>query len=61
MSFGLEQALKADEGEREERSPQELFGRYMQEAQKIAEDLENDFDEKAIKTTEKDLIPFVYV
>ncbi|KKM04930.1 hypothetical protein LCGC14_1759260, partial [marine sediment metagenome] len=61
VTFGLEEALEADEGEREERSPQELFGRYKHEALKIAEALKNDFDEKAIKTTEKDLIPFVYL
>ncbi|HEC62253.1 MAG TPA: aminotransferase class V-fold PLP-dependent enzyme [bacterium] len=61
VTFGLEEAVRAGEGEREERSLQELFGRYKHEALKIAEALKNDFDEKAIKTTEKDLIPFVYL
>ena len=44
-----------------ERSDKELYTLYMEEAKKHAERLKKKFDENAVQTTEKDLIPFVYV
>ena len=65
VTFGLDKALRAGmgtgEGEREERCHKELYSLYMQKALKSAEEFKEDFDERAIQTTEKDLIPFVYV
>ncbi len=67
--FGLEQALAgiaptsaapslpaASGGE----SEQKLFHRYLEEARKLARELEPAFRQAALDTTERDLIPFVY-
>ncbi len=69
VRFGLEEALveappaggpPGAEGE----APEAEAGRYrriMHEALELAERLKRQFDEGAVRTTEQDLIPFVYV
>ncbi|MBN1837362.1 MAG: aminotransferase class V-fold PLP-dependent enzyme, partial [Spirochaetales bacterium] len=73
VTFGLDEALAAadatlDEREGEEAAAAEdeaalrrLYDRYLEEALARAEELKLGFDEKALRTTEQDLIPFVYV
>ena len=38
-----------------------LYDRYLQEAETLGEKLKQSFDSTRLRTTEKDLIPFVYV
>ncbi len=63
VRFGLEEALEAP-GRRRRTSPRpaaELYREYLREAVRIGEALKRGFDEGRLRTTEKDLIPFVYV
>jgi selenocysteine lyase/cysteine desulfurase len=39
---------------------EELFGRYLAEAEKLARSLDGRFSRNALSTTEQDLIPFLY-
>lgn len=73
VPFGLEQAIaikyhsgssaepaKETAPENEE-ALKTLHKRYLDEAQATAEELQRNFDSYTLKTTEKDLIPFVYI
>jgi len=74
IGFGLRDALEqeaaaeaapADAAPKEaaptEAALKQLYDRYLQEAEALAEQLKRDFDAGKLQTTEKDLIPFVYV
>jgi hypothetical protein len=67
VSFGLAEALSPDREPISEDpattdlSEKELYALYMDEATKLAKKLKKRFDENAVQTTEKDLIPFVYI
>ena len=74
VEFGLEQALqmatrqsgKLDSSEPEaapknQQALKALYDGYLEEAKGKAEELKKSFDAKKLRTTEKDLIPFIYV
>jgi selenocysteine lyase/cysteine desulfurase len=64
IPFGLAGALAAEPVRRyrEERPDLvRLFEEYLSEARRLAESMSEQWSEKDFKTTEKDLIPFVYV
>jgi hypothetical protein len=64
VPFGLAGALTGEPARRyrEERPDLvRLFDEYLAEAHHLAEASEARWSEKDLKTTEKDLIPFVYV
>lgn len=77
IEFGLEQALqmatrqsgqsgKLDSSEPEaapknQQALKSLYDGYLEEAKGKAEELKKSFDAKKLRTTEKDLIPFIYV
>jgi len=73
VEFGLHHALevaarKSDSGATEARAAgrnqkalRALYDRYLEEARTRAEELRKGFDARKLQTTEKDLIPFVYV
>ena len=68
VSFGLDDALAPERlcGDSGEGTPaavslQTLFDAYWREAMAEARRLSVCFEEKSLKTTEKDLIPFIYV
>jgi selenocysteine lyase/cysteine desulfurase len=68
-SFGIEDALRtaapapagAGGGQEEEPDLGALFRSYLEEARARAASLQNQMARQELKTTEKDLIPFVYV
>ena len=62
-SFGLDDALHRERAPspKEAEMPQaELFTEYLQEAEKLADKLDRAYAGWELKSTEKDLIPFVY-
>jgi selenocysteine lyase/cysteine desulfurase len=77
VDFGIEHALRGttpgagdssgDSGREGAAAPKTqkalkaLYDSYLQEAEALAEELKKSFDSDKLQTTEKDLIPFVYV
>jgi len=73
IAFGLEQALqkptrqsakpdsKSAAAPKNQQALKALYDGYLDEARRQAEELKKSFDEKKLQTTEKDLIPFIYV
>ncbi|MBN2551544.1 MAG: hypothetical protein JXB06_02190, partial [Spirochaetales bacterium] len=74
VEFGLEHALSGFAGEgggagredraeapRNEKGLKALYDSYLEEAETLGEELKKSFDSAKLRTTEKDLIPFVYV
>ncbi len=61
-SFGLDDALEAPipEGTMEDKPLSEIFKCYLDEAGKRAGELEKEFAEDRLKTTEKSFVPFLY-
>jgi selenocysteine lyase/cysteine desulfurase len=60
--FGLEEALEEEVPAADDRRPaRELYRGYLEEALRLAESLKRDFREENLQTTERDLIPFVYM
>jgi selenocysteine lyase/cysteine desulfurase len=66
VSFGLEEALRpgggnAGGGESDAAPLGKLFDRYLREAEELARTLKEKYADQELKTTEKTLIPFVYM
>jgi hypothetical protein len=73
IDFGLEHALKVRgkngvaaapkirEAGKSEQARKALYAKYLEQARARAEELMASFDSGKLQTTEKDLIPFVYV
>jgi hypothetical protein len=63
IPFGLEEALSGNVRRYREEQPDlsRLFEEYLAEALRLAESNGARWSEKDLKTTEEDLIPFVYV
>jgi selenocysteine lyase/cysteine desulfurase len=73
IEFGLEQALqmpirksakpdsKSAPAPKDQQALKALYDGYLEEARQRAEELKLSFDAKKLQTTEKDLIPFIYV
>lgn len=62
-AFGLLDALSGTRGGREDKAvegPGALFSRYLEEAEKLADDLEVKYAGVEIKNTGEDLIPFLF-
>jgi hypothetical protein len=64
VEFGLHHALAELDSPRESREPVDrkaAYDRYLKEAVETAKGLREEFDAGQLQTTEKDLIPFVFV
>jgi selenocysteine lyase/cysteine desulfurase len=62
VRFGLDEALAAGPANDDETPPTKShFDSYMEEAYKISESLERDFDRSLVKLTDRKLVPFLYV
>ena len=48
-------------GPKSQKALKALYDSYLEEAEALAQDLKKSFDSGKLRTTEKDLIPFVYV
>jgi len=53
--------LKPEAAPKNRQALKALYDRYLEEAKGKAEELKKSFDAKKLRTTEKDLIPFIYV
>jgi selenocysteine lyase/cysteine desulfurase len=67
-SFGLQDALSSLPGSETacrtpagEKTRETQYEKYLAEANAIAEELESSFNTHKLKTTERDLIPFIYI
>lgn len=71
VGFGIREALQSPGGTvtrkktasvpDNQRALKALYNSYLRKAEALGEELKKVFDEKKMQTTEKDLIPFVYV
>jgi selenocysteine lyase/cysteine desulfurase len=63
ITFGLDEALaiKDVKPKTDDKAAPELYLAYMYQADKRARELKSDFNEAEIKTTEANLIPFMYI
>ncbi len=66
ITFGLDEALaikdsKEVKQKNDDKMGPELYRSYLDQADKLARELKNDFNEAEIKTTEANLIPFMYI
>lgn len=66
INFGLDEALAIKDSKEvkqktDDKIGPELYRSYLDQADKLARELKNDFNEAEIKTTEANLIPFMYI